>query len=256
MNGVITSLRADVAVRLVLLAFGALGIAWSAAVVDGLSGTLQVRELANRILNGEKVPLPALPLSYLDQKYAAECSNDSIVAAAIIRLYAATSAQGSADGPKRLGEAREGIRNALACSPLQPFLWYSLFWVERTRGAPVDYFVKLLEFSYEIGPREAWISFYRSRDAISQYNRLSLSAQQRVRDEYRTVVREQSEVAAAIFRDADLFMQPRLMSWIEDLPLEARQRLAAALDRLDLVANIPGVEYRDGKVFVPRRTEE
>lgn len=244
-----------VAIRLLLLTFGALAIAWSASVMHGLRGALHVQQLANRILNGEKIPLDAIPLGYLDQRYAKGCSHESMIGASIIRLYAATNSQGSAEGAKRLGEARDGINNALACSPLQPFLWYGLFWVERTRGASVNDFVKLLEFSYKSGPREAWIGFYRNRDAISQFNRLDLSTRQQVRDEYRAIVREQPEVAASSFRDADLFMKPTLLSWIADLPLQERQRLAAALDRLNVAADVPGVEYRDGKVFLPRRNE-
>jgi hypothetical protein len=40
-----------------------------------------------------------------------------------------------------------------------------------------------------------------------------------------------------------------------DLPIEQRRRLASALDAADVVADVPGVEYRKGRAIMDPKRE-
>lgn len=247
------------AARATLLTIGALALAWSLKNANGLGEAYELNRIAELMTSGESVPPDSLaPILARFDRQPVGCDRNSRPLA-IIRLYVAASAAiaQQSDAPRLLHSAETQLRAGLACSPQQPYLWYGLFWVEMTEGRSARDYLPLLEESYRLGPREGWISFYRNADALPVFDKLDEPTQALVRAEYLAMAKDQVGVAAANFKAADEAGRSRLLQWVADLPIEQRRQLAAALDQADVVADIPGVEYREGHaITAPRKQDE
>jgi hypothetical protein len=242
----------------VLVCVGALGIAWSLFAVNGLTEAYELDRISDLITSGQTVPPPSLDpiLARFDRRPPLGCSRN-VIPLATIRLYAgATAALAKApDSARLLGAADKQIRDALACSPHQPYLWYGLFWTEMTEGRPAERYIPLLQESYRLGPREGWVSYYRNSDALPLFDKLDKPTQELVRAEYLAMAKDQVAVAAANFKAVDEPTRARLLQWMADLPIEQRRQLASALDAADVVADVPGVEYRKGRAIMDPKRE-
>jgi hypothetical protein len=166
---------------------------------------------------------------------------------AIIATYAAAKVKGD-DADRRLAQATSALRGALACAPTQAFLWYALAWTAQAAGAEPRQAARFLEQSYALGPDESWISFYRAEDALSLYDELRPTAQARVRAEFIKLVRDFPNVAARVLHSADQNARERLLAWAAVSPLSGLRALAVSLDARGLLIDVPGVEYRSGRI--------
>src|SRR3954454_10689692 len=119
-------------VRACAIFLGLMGIGWGISDLSNLRREALSSNIARRILAGDpfksKILLNQAALLEQDQQ-AEGCRPLEARSAAIIRLRLAElpTAPALAPGPVRPKPAAEAIRNALACSPAEPFLWLVLY---------------------------------------------------------------------------------------------------------------------------------
>jgi hypothetical protein len=253
------SRRARIALRIGLVLIGAAALSWSATVMRGLRDADELSAISDMILFGQNVPLQSLApvLAYLDRNDVGTCLR-AVSSAAAIRFYVAASAQ-EAGGPlftQRLQEARRALRQALTCAPHQSYLWYGLFWIEMARETSPDVYLAYLAKSYELAPNEGWIARFRAPDALPHYDKLPTRVQEQVRSEFLNLVRDDPPVAASAFRDADQRARARLLAWIGEAPIAQRRRLAALLDERNVLVDLPGVEYQQGRAVTEPKKKQ
>lgn len=240
----------------VLLASATVGLSWSYYALSHERERTVITDVSAAILAGEPIAdaVTLHILQYLDQRLTHGCS--SVVAdRAVIQLYVAASEQSrdTKSAPDQLDKARSSIRDALACAPYNGYLWYGLYWVQIKLGSRQEEALPFLEFSYEIAPREGWLAYYRSVDAVDQFAVLSPGVQSLVRAEYLHVVKEAPKLAVKIYTEVAAESRIRLLTWIAVAPLQQREQIAILFDLADLTDNVPGVQYQAGHVASKRK---
>jgi hypothetical protein len=176
------------------------------------------------------------------------CVGDRSRDVAVISLYIGARAElaGSSAGLVPLNEAKTKVRQALACSPNEGFLWYALFWAEMSSGTERERYLKFLEKSYRLAPNEAWISVYRFKDALPHLAFANEVVRDSIRAEFYHMLRDTPAVAAAILKDAADSDLSILRGWLSSVPLTNRQQLAQLLDDIGALVDVPGVAYSNG----------
>lgn len=241
------------ALRASAITLGLAAVIWSGWAVSRQTDIGPLESAADRILQGETFELRQLEpiLTYLDRTQGQRgCVGGTLGYAAIIRLYAAAHALASVpkeEEDRLLRGARVEITNALACSPEQAFQWYALFWVAMTQGDPPQAYLGFLERSYELGPHEAWIAYFRNEDALPVFLRSKPELQAHIRQEFLDLVRDKPRWAAAILKGLDEPVRQVVVGFLEGVPLPQRREFAVALDQADVLIDVPGVEYRQGR---------
>src|SRR5438045_3072624 len=122
-------------IRSCAIALGLIGMAWGISELSNLRREAISSNIATRILAGDPFKSNILlnQVSLVEQAQKAEgCRPLEVRSAAIIRLRIAelSNDPGLAPGPVRNKVAVEAIRNSLACSPADPFLWLVLYALE------------------------------------------------------------------------------------------------------------------------------
>src|SRR5436305_10690694 len=164
-------IAATSSVRACAIALGLIGMGWGISDLSNLRREAISSNIATRILAGDPFKSKILlnQASLVEQAEQAEgCRPLEERSAAIIRLRIAelSNDRGLAAGPVRTKAAVEAIRNSLACSPADPFLWLVLYALEPS--APVGY----LSASYRLGPNEGWIAVKRNPVAFDAFAQL------------------------------------------------------------------------------------
>src|SRR5262249_37994860 len=163
--------------RIALIAFGAAAVAWGVAVLPVLWRDAPMEAVAPRVAVGDSFKVEFLA-DQLPAVAAAEtlpyCRPVAIRGAGVIRtrlaeLALATGERDLIDGG--VEAARRSLRDALACSPADPLLWMSLYWIESVRaGSHPD--MRYLRMSSRLGPNEGWIAVARNRIAFALFGSL------------------------------------------------------------------------------------
>src|SRR5262249_8310025 len=128
------------------------------------------------------------------------CHASSARSAAVIRLRIAEATLDAGDGANidsRLAAARASIENSLKCSPVDSFLWFSLFWLDATTNGFRPESLELLRTSYQQGSNEGWIMEKRSRLALAIYRSLPRDLAERAVDEFAKLLQPPFTVTAA-----------------------------------------------------------
>src|SRR4051794_35518649 len=113
------------AIRACAIVVGLIGMGWGIADLSKVRQEALSSNIARRILAGDPFKSKIL-LNQVSQAQQAEaCRPLEARSAAIIRLRLAELSKDPnlAAGPVRTKVAVEAIRNSLACSPADPFLW-------------------------------------------------------------------------------------------------------------------------------------
>lgn len=237
--------------RVAALALLALTVWWAIVVYRGENEASGLGRLADRILLSEGIPVASLQpvLKYLDRTEGqrAGCRTRALGSSGVIRQYAAALSEGETR-KKLLESARADIRGYLACSPHEAVFWYELFWLEQALGSAPAETLRFLEMSYVLGPREGRIAQFRLEDAIPHYDELPPSFQARVQEEFLYLVRDSVWIAAAILAASPAPARTRYLDWLAQVPLEKRKVIASLVDQREVLIEVPGVEYREGRV--------
>ncbi len=164
-----------------------------------------------------------LRLSILNQAIAA--TNRTLVEAGYAPLYAAS-------------------HRALACSPADPFVWLTLFWLDAGKGGFTSENAGYLRLSYALGPNEGWIALWRVRLALALFARLPTDLSNDAIDDFIKLVNTghlYSETAA-IFASAAPAAQSRIVAQLKTAKPIPREIFAKTLYDRGVDVNVPGVD--------------
>ena len=81
------------------------------------------------------------------------------------------------------------VRKSLQCSPMDPFVWLALYWVDMQINGVRRDSVAPLEMSYRLGPNEGWIAIGRSRYGLAAYDYVSSTTKDAILEEERVPAR-------------------------------------------------------------------
>lgn len=238
----------QVILQSVLAACGFIGFGWAAWAFSSEVQVVQLRDVAERMIVRQTFTIESLNplLEHLDSTQRERSCSNGADHVAVVRLYVAALTQSTQtpDAQQHLSKAYEAMVAALKCSPHQGFLWYGLFWLEKSLGAEPSKYLRMLDLSYELSPYEGWIARFRNPDALELYPILNPRLQDRVRAEYRYLIRDRSEVAVGTLEEASPVARKAIMNILEELPLDVRERFATEVDRANLLIDVPGIDYR------------
>lgn len=122
------------------------------------------------------------------------CHADILRSIAIVQIQQLQLAGSSADDaarkdlPQTVDRTDAGVRDALACSPTDGFLWYALGWIRHIYGDPLDVTLGFMRMSYKTSPREAWIATRRNAFMVTQLDNLPNDMADTVLSEYGSLV--------------------------------------------------------------------
>jgi len=177
------------------------------------------------------------------------CGPTMLHDAVVLRLAALEEAIAAADQThidSAYGPLYDATRMALACSPADPFVWLTLFWLEVGKhGYEADY-ANYLQLSYALGPNEGWIALWRCRLAFSVFEQLPANLADDAIDNFIKLVetRQLYPETVAIFVSAAPAAQSRIVEHLTTAKAIPRQIFARMLYDRGLDVTIPGVDAR------------
>jgi hypothetical protein len=238
----------DFATRLSLRASailaGLIGITWGISEFSALRQESTIKKIADRILIGQvyKYDILLKQASLVAPTQDPEpCFPLTVRSAAVIRLRLAEISDNAALGPApvRTNLAVDAIRQSLACSPADPFFWLALYALEPS--APLKY----LTASYRLGPNEGWIALKRNPVAFANFDELPEDRRRIVVQEFVRIVEMDYSIddAVKIFVGPAWDQRELILSQMDQVPLEQRQQLQAALTRAGYDVLVPGTRF-------------
>jgi hypothetical protein len=138
----------------------------------------------------------------------------------------------------------DATRTALACSPADPFVWLTLFWLEVGKHGYDPAYENYLRLSYALGPNEGWIALWRSRISFAVFERLPDDLASHAINEFTTLV-ETGRLypeTLAIFSNATPATQNRIVERLKTAKAIPRQVFGRMLYDQGLNITIPGVD--------------
>jgi hypothetical protein len=237
-----------IAARIATISLGLAAMGWGFVVMPLVRHQTSMSQMARKIIGGERYG-PGLLAGYAD---VAErdlrqdvCQPVNRRTLAVIRLRLAEEALADGDGDKieRTRSALEAaVLSALACTPADPLLWLTVFWMQNnTRGLQDDNF-KSLRMSYRFGPNEGWLAIRRNRYTVAIYPALSEDLKKHAVDEFDQLVKSDFITdAAEIIVGPGRPISDRLLSSLDGIDVQKLRFLGRLLDGKGFEAKIPGI---------------
>jgi hypothetical protein len=223
---------------------GLIGIGSGVSEFPALRQESTIKKIADRILVGDvyKYEILLKQASLVDPAQRPElCRPLTVRSAAVIRLRLAEISDNAALGPAlaRTNLAVDAIRQSLACSPADPFFWLALYALEPS--APLKY----LTASYRLGPNEGWIALKRNPVAFANFDELPKDLRRIVVQEFVRIVEMDNAIedAVKIFVGPAWDYRELILSQMDQVPLEQRQQLQAALTGAGYDVLVPGTRF-------------
>jgi hypothetical protein len=234
-------------VRVGLIVFGAATVAWGLAVFPVFWRESPIEGVAKRIAFGDsfKVEVLASQLAAVEgAETSPYCRPAGIRSSALIRLRLAELALATDDRgliDSGIEAARQSIRDALSCSPADPFLWMSLYWVDSVRnGAHPD--LRYLRMSYRLGPNEGWIAVTRNRIAFALFSQLPPDMADDVIHEFAGLVETgEYDTVVQIFTGPAWPVRDLILPHLAQVSFEHRSAFAKAVYAAGYDVAVPGV---------------
>jgi hypothetical protein len=222
---------------------GLIGIAWGVSEFSALREESTIKKIADRILVGDvyKYEILLKQVSLVETIQGPElCRPLTVRSAAVIRIRLAEISDTAALGPAliRTNLAVDAIRQSLACSPADSFLWLALYVLEPS--APANY----LNTSYRLGPSEGWIALKRSPVAFANFDELTDDLRRTVLKEFVRIVEMGTiDDAVKIFVGPAWDQRELILSQMDQVALPQRQDFQAALTGAGYDVLIPGMRF-------------
>jgi hypothetical protein len=226
-----------------MLGLGA--VVWASSVALFFRWEAPFAQAAAQILAGDVFNTDALKDldARLEQSSFRSLVLDKLV---IVRLRIVENALSGAK------EAKEGsvsaldssIRDALANTPVDPFLWLTLTWLDKVRGGVSRVHFRDLEMSYLVGPNEGWIALKRNPFTLGFGSTLPNDLMERSAIEFAGLVRSGfHEEASEILIGPGWHLRETLLQRLRDVPEAARRDFAKKLSEKGVEnATVPGIE--------------
>ncbi|MGY3361278.1 hypothetical protein ACVWZK_007941 [Bradyrhizobium sp. GM0.4] len=238
--------------RLPLLLVGAAALWWSSAVFPIFRSAAPVREIAERLLADQRFKPEALsealdrmqhePLRAVKDPTFSRAV--ALVGLSVAERAAARRSPEEADFEVAAAEAR--VRLSLALNPTDSLLWLMTYSVQTARTGFSAENVRYLEQSYASGPHEGWIALRRNRLALSIFQVLTLSVQQRVVSEFAELVdSDMNDVAATNLVTVGWLYRERLLDALQDVDIASKKNLKKELLANGVKLAIPGIDLED-----------
>jgi hypothetical protein len=240
--------RSELSVRIVLILVGALAIGWGVLDLPKFWRPAVLERTAMHIMRDEAFKTESL-LGLLPLVDAVErdehCDSTSRRSAVMIRLriveqmLSGDQLQGFADHQNAL---RKSTRAALACAPVDAFLWLTLFRVEVAASGLSDDLFRYLRLSYRFGPNEGWIDLKRNYLALGMFEDLPRDLADRALDEFALLLNNglYNDVLS-ILVGPGWRLRDTLFAQLDRVDLAHRRNFARLLRAGGYPAEIPGV---------------
>ncbi|MCK1434938.1 hypothetical protein [Bradyrhizobium sp. 15] len=230
-----------------------LAAVWSIATFPVFLSAEPAKEIGARVILGDRFKLKVLNdvLAMANDHAATLIFQRSHMARdeALIRLRLSEDAlerMGPAEANLQIAKAIEKIRFSLASNPTDPFLWLMLYSTEGKEAGLTKNSFKYLEWSYDIGPREGWISLRRNQIALANFQSVSAATQRKVLAEFRSLLNDGFvEQAAVSLETAGWPEREKLVAVLDRVDLRHREALAKRLLTDGIEVNVPGVRLDD-----------
>ena len=165
--------------RIFIAGLGCAAVTWGLATWPIFWREASMEYIARHIIRGEPYQIEVLA-GQMPVVEAAEnsttCRPIALWSAAIVRLRIVDEAGRNGAGKpvyaQQMKSLENSIRRSLSCSPAEPFLWLTLYWVERAQNGFKPEYLKYLRISYDLGPNEGWIILKRNPIALADFERL------------------------------------------------------------------------------------
>jgi len=245
------ALRSVIA-RLFLLLAALSAAGWAAVVLAHPDASVQLDDIANRIMSGDAFQRNAFPAS--NQLLAAAenrafCSPLEMRGAAIIRLRLYEDAVNTSDtrlADQRLIALRSSVDRALGCVPTEGFLWFIRYWSALHAGDTASEHFDELRMSYRLAPYEGWIALRRSPYTLAIYDSLPHDVQEMASHEWVAIAASGFiNEAVEILKGPGWPIRDQLLARVGQVRLDLRIRLDKALRGQGLSVVVPGVEARE-----------
>jgi hypothetical protein len=135
-------------------------------------------------------------------------------------------------------------RSAVACAPTDSFSWLTLFWLDAVKYGPTPQNSRYLQLSYDNGPNEGWIAYWRMQVALRYLDHLSPELSNDVVADFVKILDTQIlyNEAAAIFTKLPAATQGRIVDALKNATKNSQQTFAMVLAREGVNVSIPNVE--------------
>lgn len=239
-------------VRILVGILGGAAIVWAAAAFPYFLRHAAISHTSMRIVEGQAFKFEQLT-AQIPAIEAAEnlrnCYPRAARSAAIIRLRIAEDSIPRGDGrliDDTMQAAEQSVRRALACAPVDSFLWLALYWVELNRSGYNSAYQAHLRLSYRLGPNEGWVALKRNPLAFAIYPRLEPDLAPQAVSEFVRIVRSEfySEAADILTGPAWRFRDVILPA-LENIPERQRRNFASVLVARGYEVEVPGVKIID-----------
>jgi hypothetical protein len=233
---------------LVLLGCGAIG--WGSDVLPSFAREEPLEQLASHIIAGSLFKRELLA-SVTPQVEAAEqanpCRASALHSAVIVRTRITERAVVEGDEiTAELSALDTSIRQSLACSPADPFLWTVLYWAESNQNGFQPPYLQYLRLSYLLGPNEGWIAMRRSAYALSIFQLLPTDLKPKVVAEFANLLDSGFYAAAIqIFTGPGWSNRSVLLPQLKDVGELQKSIFANVLYKDGYDVTVPGVAPRD-----------
>ena len=231
-----------------LLGVGAIG--WGLFALPLFWQESSFRSVAAKLLQGDSFK----PQLVSDEAQKAEkaaqyqfCNPDALRSLFVLRLFILTGAIETAN--RELAAASytpldEAARQALACAPVDSFVWLALFWLDAGKYGLNARNASYLRLSYVLGRNEGWIALWRVRLALLLFERLPADLATDAVDDFINLVNtgQMYGKTATIFKDASPAIQSRIVEQLKGTRIAARQIFARELHYRGMDIEIPGLE--------------
>ena len=204
-----------------LLGIGA--VAWGGFVLPLFRQQAPLNRVASELLQGRTFKIQTL-LEEARQVVAAEpssfCNPTELHNLVILRLAIPDEAIAATDQTpvdSAYMPFYNLARRALACSPADPFVWLTLFWLDAGKSGFTPKNANYLRLSYALGPNEGWIALWRVRLALALFERLPTDLSDDAIDDFIKLVDTEACIreTAAIFASTTPAVQSRIIEHLK-----------------------------------------
>jgi hypothetical protein len=242
----------NILARAALCCFGFTAMLWGTSTLPTMLRQAVAVNTAKHIIQGDTFKDGALDAlrpaiaAVSDDKWSHPSALSSV---AIINLRYLEEAMAAADqgeiDPKMVS-LDKAVRESLANTPADPFLWLVLFWLENTHNGFSRDNLKYLRMSYQLGPSEGWVAVRRNRLAVAIFSQLPPDMAGDVVGEFSRLVESNFYAEAAdILTGPGWPVRDRLLAGLKDVTDVDREIFAKTVYRLGYDVSVPGVDRQD-----------
>ena len=236
--------------RIVICILGLAGVAWGGFTLPLFWHQAAPKSVASKLIQGQPFKRQWL-LDEARQAESAEqypfCDPSALHNLVVLRLAILNDSIAANDQALVASSYQplyDAARRALSCSPSDPFVWLTLFWLDVRKHGLTTSSVNYLRLSYRLGPNESWIALWRNKLALALFDRLPADLAKQAIDEFVGLLntRQLTRELAGVFEGAPTAAQKRIVAQLDTADDRSRRWFAKALYDKGLDVAIPGIE--------------